>query len=348
MADALADPLFGVPVVVVGFNRPDVTRRNLAVVQALRPAEVFLILDGPRSTHPEDQLRCAEVRRMVKDLSWPGRVHTRFAERNLGLEANIELGLDWVFDRVDRAIVVEDDCIGELSFFAYCEELLKRYADDPRVWQIAGDNKNVPTQLFEGHSYAFSTWASVWGWATWADRWQAHRAQFDRDHCGAEERVGQRPRTAPSQRTSPAIPHPDSLVTKAARKHFGVVAQEVNGDLRGWDHHWWVTIMSERGLSVTPALNLVENDGYGDDATHTRSAKAPVPSEPMPFPLAHPPHVQLDRAVEAALELDLLRTDGQWSRWARRLIRPLWLRAAVRRVMTFPPVWRLISRLVSR
>ena len=336
----MADPLFQIPVVLVGFNRPDVTRRNIAALQALRPAEVFLILDGPRSTHPEDQTRCEEVRRLVTSQDWPGRVHTRFAERNLGLEANIELGMDWVFDQVDRAIVMEDDCIGDRSFFTFCEELLDRYADEPRVWQIAGDNKGVPAELFAERSYAFSTWASVWGWATWADRWQAHRASFDRDHAGAEERVGMTPRTAPSRRRTPVAPHPEALVA--------VVSQEENGDLRGWDHHWWVTIMSQRGLSVTPVLNLVENDGYGADATHTHSAKEPVPAQPMSFPLVHPAEVRLDDEVEKELELHLLRIDGQWSRWARQVIRPLWMRAAVRRVITFPPVWRVVSRVVSR
>ena len=37
--------------------------------------------------------------------------------------------------------------------------------------------------------------------------------------------------------------------------------------------------MSERGLSATPALNVVENDGYGEGATHTRADKDPTPAE---------------------------------------------------------------------
>ena len=73
--------------------------------------------------------------------------------------------------------------------------LKERYRDEPRVWQISGDPHGVPERMFRA-SYDFSTWASVWGWATWADRWHAHRAEFNRDHAGAEERVDQVPRTA--------------------------------------------------------------------------------------------------------------------------------------------------------
>lgn len=337
------------PVVLIVFNRPDVTRRNLDVLRQVQPRQLFVVADGPRPGRAEEDARCREVRNLVDaTVTWPCEVSRKYAERNLGLEANVELGLDWVFGQVERAIVLEDDCIPEPTFFRYCAELLDRYADEPRVWQIGGDNEGVPERMFDGCSYAFSTWSSVWGWATWADRWHAHRAEFDRDHAGAEERADASPRTAPAHRTTPAVPHPDALVTAAGMRHFSQVAQETNGDLRGWDHHWWVTIMSRRGLSTVPVVNLVLNDGYGAGATHTRAAKESVPSRPMPLPLAHPRRVELNRDVEAELELILIRIDGRLSRTVRRLIKPLWLRAVVRRIITFPPVWWAVRRVIAR
>jgi hypothetical protein len=336
------------PVVLIAFRRPDVTRRNLEAIRQARPERLFVVADGPRPGNVEDEQQCAAVREVLETVDWPTTVEHRYAERNLGLEANVELGLDWVFSQVDRAIVLEDDCIPDPTFFRFCDELLERYADDTRIWQIGGDTHLVPTEMFDGCSYAFSTWASVWGWATWADRWHAHRAVFDRDHAGAEDRVDQTPRTADAHRTEPAVPHPDALVTDAARRHFTFVSTEPDGDRYGWDHHWWVTIMSRQGLSVMPAVNLVTHDGYGEGATHTRAAKDPYPATAMAFPLVHPPAVALNRAVEGELELVLLRTDGRLSRLARRLIKPLWIRALVRRVLEIPFVWRLVRRVVSQ
>ncbi len=343
-----AQPVVTVPVVLIVFARPDVTRRTVDALRRVRPDRLFVVADGPRPTHPADVAACAEVRDIVGDVDWPCEVRTLFRERNVGLEANVELGLDWVFSEVDRAIVLEDDCVPDPTFFTYCEDLLDRYADEKQVWQIAGDNKGVPQELFAGRSYDFSTWASVWGWATWADRWHTHRAEFPRDHEGAEDRVGSIPRTAPAWRTAPVTIDSGAVVTDAARRHFQQVAVEADGDLRGWDHHWWVTIMSKHGLSATPAVNVVENDGYGEGATHTRAAKVPTPAEPMPLPLVHPPTVELNPDVEAELELILLRIDGRLSRYVRKLIRPLWLRAVIRRMITVPIVWRVVRRVVAR
>lgn len=339
-----ASAALATPVLLIAFNRPNVTRRNLEVLRQVRPSRLFVAVDGPRPWVATDAALCAEVRDLVAGVDWPCEVHLKASERNLGLEANVELGLDWLFSQVDRAIVLEDDCIPDPSFFRFCEELLERYAGDGRVWQIAGDTHLVPQEMHDGASYSFSTWASVWGWATWADRWHAHRAVFPRDHAGTED-TGT---TVDAYRTAPAVPQPDALVSRAAHRHFRRVATETDGDARGWDHHWWVTIMSRGGLSAVPAVNLVENDGYGEGATHTRADKEPWPAVPMEFPLRHPAAVQLNRAVEAELELVLLRTDGELSRWARKLVRPLWLRRLVRRAVEIRPVWAVVRRVVGR
>jgi hypothetical protein len=340
--------LLSTPVVLIVFRRPDVTRRNIDALRKVQPTELFVIADGPRPGRPEEAAQCEAVHEVLREVDWDCTIHTKYAERNLGLEANVELGLDWVFSQVDRAIVLEDDCIADPSFFAYCEELLTRYEAEKKVWLIAGDNKLVPRRMFQGRSYDFASWASVWGWATWADRWHAHRELFNRDHAGAEERVNEIPRTADAVRDVPALPRRDALVTDKAFEHFSNVAVDTDGDSRGWDHHYWVTIMSEGGLCATPAYNTIENDGYGEGATHTRSAKAPTPAEPMPFPLVHPPAVELNTDVQAELELVLLRIDGRLSRVVRKVIRPLWMRAIVRKVITQPLIWRFVRKILAR
>ncbi len=339
---------FQTPVVLIAFRRPGVTKRNLDVLREVRPERLFVVADGPRPGHPDEARQCEAVRELIETIDWPCKVERKYAETNLGLEANVELGLDWVFSQVDTAIVLEDDCIPDPTFFRFAEELLTRYAEEKQVWQIGGDIHAVPEEMFGDRSYDFTTWASVWGWATWADRWHAHRAEFDRDHAGAEERVDKLPRTADAVRTRPVVPHPDALVSEGAVRHFTFVANEKDGDHYGWDHHWWVTIMSRKGLSIMPCINLVEHDGYGEGATHTRAAKIPYPAEQMTFPLVHPPRVELNREMEEKLEVILLRHDGRIARLARKLIKPLWMRALVRRLIDHPLVERIVHRLMGQ
>lgn len=46
------------------------------------------------------------------------------------------------------------------------------YGNDLRVWKISGQNHFLGEKnLVEEDSYFFSKYASIWGWATWANRW---------------------------------------------------------------------------------------------------------------------------------------------------------------------------------
>ncbi len=87
-------------------------------------------------------------------------------------------GLDWVFDTVDEAIVLEDDCVPHLTFFRFCEELLEKYRHHERIMAISGDNFQVDkTRNGNGYSYYFSRYNHVWGWASWRRAW----SHYDRD-----------------------------------------------------------------------------------------------------------------------------------------------------------------------
>lgn len=340
------------PVVLIAFNRPNLTARTLAAIRAAAPRQLFVIADGPRRDAPQDLDACRATRAVLDEIDWPCEVHRRYAETNLGLEANVELGLDWVFARVARAIVLEDDCVADPTFFRFAGELLDRYRDDRRVWYLTGNGLGLRRELFGEKSYAFSAWSSVWGWATWADRWHHHRVNFPRDHQPRDgDERGDRP-----HRTSAVPAVLPTLVTRGGRRHFAEAVASDDTATHGWDKHWWLTILSERGLAITPALSMVQNVGFGVSAgTHTAGASGDGEiygiAAPMPFPLHHPDAVALDVQVERELEFVLGRVGGRSAQLARRLIRSPRLRRPIRSLISSRPAMLAVragSRLIDR
>lgn len=340
--------MLSTPVVVIAFNRPHLARRTLAAIRDAAPERLFLVCDGPRPDREGEAELCAETRAALEAVDWPCDVQRRYSEVNLGVEGNVELGLDWVFSQVPEAMIFEDDCTPDPTFFPYAEELLARYREDRRIWQVAGNRHGVPRRLYGDDSYAFSSWASVWGWATWADRWQQHRAVFPRDHV----RRGPTDAGDGPVRTKPASPAPGTLVTRAGRRHFAEAATSDDVVTHGWDKHWWLTIMTEGGLCIAPSGNLVVNSGFGADATHGYSpGRQDDPAEPMEFPLKHPERVALNVEVERELELHLNRVGGPAARFARKVIRSPRLRRAARAAVNSRPAKsaaRVASRITQR
>lgn len=159
------------PIALIIFNRPDLTIRVFSKIARAKPKTLFVIADGPRSDHPGDIKKCAEARSIIESVDWDCTVHKNYSDINLGCGRRLASGISWVFEKVEEAIILEDDCLPHPTFFRFCKELLERYRDDERIMQINGQNfqhKSMRTS----YSYLFSYSNNCWGWATWRRAWQ--------------------------------------------------------------------------------------------------------------------------------------------------------------------------------
>lgn len=153
------------PVAFLIFNRPDTTRRVFAEIAKARPPKLLVVADGPRADHPDDVEKCAAVRAIIDGIDWDCKVLTNYSDINLGCKRRVSSGLDWVFDTVEEAIILEDDCLPHPAFFRFCEEMLNKYRDDKRIAMISGDNFQFGRKRTE-YSYYFSRYPHIWGWAS--------------------------------------------------------------------------------------------------------------------------------------------------------------------------------------
>ena len=162
------------PVLLVVFNRPDTTRRVFDAIRKARPKQLFVAADGPREGVQADRALCDAARAAASRVDWDCEVHTLFRVENLGCGLGPSSGpssaISWFFENVEAGIILEDDCVPEPSFFRFCEELLERYRDVPRVMMISGDNF-LSGRKRGAASYYFSRYTHIWGWATWRRAW---------------------------------------------------------------------------------------------------------------------------------------------------------------------------------
>lgn len=156
------------PIVLITFNRPLLTKQVFNVISKAKPSVLFLISDGPRNG--AERKLVEETRQIISLIDWPCKVFRKYSDVNLGCKISVSSGLDWVFSRADRAIILEDDCVPDPSFFTFCDDLLDKYEDNPKIMHITGSfllgNNSVSKD-----SYYFSHFTSVWGWATWRRAW---------------------------------------------------------------------------------------------------------------------------------------------------------------------------------
>jgi hypothetical protein len=273
------------PVAFIIFNRPDTTERVFAEIAKAKPPKLLVVGDGARVSREDEAAKVAACRTIIERVDWPCEVLTNYSEINLGCKVRVSSGLDWVFEQVEEAIILEDDCLPHSTFFRFCEEMLARYRDDQRIGMISGDNFQFGDARNQD-SYYFSKYAHIWGWATWRDRWQS---SYDFEL-----------KKWPLVRDGRWLQ--DLFSNKYEATYWEqIFEQTFCGKIDSWDYQWFFANLIEGRVSVAPNVNLISNVGFGrDDATNTKliSKEADIATSPITFPLLHPSFIVVNKMAD--------------------------------------------------
>lgn len=241
------------PVALLIFNRPEKTAVVFDAIRRAQPSILLVVADGPRANMPSDVAKTEACRAIATAVDWPCEVRTDFSSINMGCRDRVRTGLDWVFAQVNRAIILEDDCVPVPAFFVFCTKLLHQFERDLTVSHIGGSNP-LPVEAAP-LGYFLSDYFFVWGWATWGNRW---RECYERDFAG--------------------LLRPRSLLCLWRLHRLGmfywlrIFLKTKFGRLNTWDHQWSYGNWIRNRRSALPSINLVSNIGFDAEATHTRTA----------------------------------------------------------------------------
>ena len=282
------------PVAFLIFNRPDTTAKVFAAIRQAKPPKLLVVADAARSDRPEEAEKCRQTRAIIDRIDWDCQVLTNYAEKNLGCQHRVSSGLNWVFDMVEEAIILEDDCVPDSSFFPFCEHLLERYRHDNRIAVITGQNVQLGKKRTD-RSYYFSRYNHCWGWASWRRAWQD--LDFEMKQWSRVKAEGWLK---------------DILQDDGAVKYWEERFQSVyEGKLNSWAIRWTFSCWMQNYLTVISNVNLISNIGFGEQSTHTKKKNKylDLPTEPLDFPLKHPSFMIRDDRADRFTQKTLYHTN---------------------------------------
>lgn len=264
---------FIVPILLLIYNRPDTTIKVFEQIRKYKPSKLFVAADGPIEGSIRDEERCKQAREIIGQIDWHCEVKTLFREKKLGCKIAVSSAINWFFENVERGIILEDDCLPHSSFFRFCEELLEYYKDYERIMMISGDNFQFGKTQAE-HSYYFTKYTHIWGWATWRRAWKQYDVYM---------------KLWPEIRDKRLLfnIHGDNKEVYYWRKIFD---KAYEGKIDAWSYQWLFACWLQNGLNIIPRSNLISNIGFGNMSMHTKvkNNRANLEREEIIFPLSHP------------------------------------------------------------
>lgn len=264
------------PVLLIFFNR-QIVFNVIDVLRKNKIRKLYIASDGGRYREENEMIQ--KLRDAVKvAVDWECEVYYRFSEENQGCEWGPVNAINWVFENEEECIILEDDCVPESSFFEYCAELLEYYKEDERIWMVSGENYLADKSLFGDCDYTFSLRTDTWGWATWKRAWIKCDFHLKKWLTYKREEVLKKSNYM-------RYYHEIDFLTEQLDNIYKGRDETV------WDYQWRFHMLINGGLCIIPKHNLVDNIGWGGEATHTTGNKISifdVGVQTMKFPLKHP------------------------------------------------------------
>ena len=243
--------MFDVPVLFLIFNRHQESIEVFKRIKEVKPKFLYISGDGPRDKVEKEKIETIR-KDILSQIDWECEIKTLFRENNLGCKRAVNSAINWFFDNEEQGIILEDDCLPDISFFHFCSIMLNKYALDNRIMMVSGNNN---LGLYKNSdSYLFSRIGSIWGWATWRRAWELNKDGFKYwDQIRESHYLFQ-------------------LFKSKLQAIFrtNVFNKTNEGEINTWDYTWTYNRIVNNGLSIVPHKNLITNIGFGDESTHTR------------------------------------------------------------------------------
>jgi hypothetical protein len=246
--------LNSLPVLLIAFNRPSLTKVALERIARMGPTIFFYSVDGPRENNTDDLMNVELCKNLIQDLSWNCKVYTNFAQTNFGSGVWPHKSINWAFNHVDKLLILEDDVLISEDFYTESNKLLDVFNLQKEIFSVCASNLSDLTATEQSNDIFFSKYFSGWGWATWSDRWAEY--QYD--------------------------------ITKGSKIDFFKLFKANNGNvfisfyflfnfylvkrqkIQAWDYQVNHLLFSSDKYVIKFKKNLSSNLGVGNYATHTK------------------------------------------------------------------------------
>ncbi len=209
-------------------------------------SEKYVFVDGPKDASEVEKTK--EVIALAKTVT----PNVYASETNKGLGPSVIDGVTSVINRHGKAIVLEDDLLLMPGFLTYMNQALDMYEGDDRMFSVCGYSLKINRpQDYRGDVY-LGVRASSWGWGTWADRWNSvDWSVSDFEQLRADK-------------------HDQKAFNQGGSDMYGMLRDYMDGRNNSWAIRFCYAQFRGGKYSVHPFLSLVDNDGFGAEASNCR------------------------------------------------------------------------------
>ena len=238
------------PIALFVYNRLQHTKKVIEAIKKNHISQrstIYVFSDFSDVEFEKNKIK--KIRNYLNNLNGFKKIIIVQRKYNLGTSNNIVLGLNQIFKKHDKCIIIEDDIIISKNFLYQMNYFLEKFNKITNIASIEGYmypvkfKKSIP-------DYFFLKGTGCWGWATWKDRW----SHFEKN---SEKLI--------NEFTEEDIKNFNLDNTES---FWSQVIDNHSGRINTWAIFWYATIFKNKGLCMNPFYSYVKNIGFDGSGTH--------------------------------------------------------------------------------
>ena len=238
------------PIAIFAYNRLNEIKlviESLKKNKFIDKSKIYVFLDGPKNDY--DRKKNEQIKFFLNYKSNLKNAKILQNKKNLGLKKNINKGLNYIFKKYEKSIIIEDDILVSPNFLEVMNFYLTYYSNNSRVCSIEG--YMYPIEFKDEINEVFLLKGTGgWGWGTWRRAWKNYSNKRNK-LISKLENMG-----------SNAI---NDFNYKNSYNYFKILKENKNS----WAINWYASNFIKKKYTVFFKNSLVKNIGFGNSATHT-------------------------------------------------------------------------------
>ncbi len=243
------------PIVLFCYRRLDSLKLTVANLQAnplAGESDLFIYSDGWHDIMSQHDIE--QVRKYIKGIKGFKSLSIVESPINRGLANSVIQGVSEVVNKFGSCIVMEDDLLTSPNFLYFMNQSLHAFEKVHRVNSISGYSFDFKPRNDEYDAYFLNrSWS--WGWATWADRWNA---------VDWEMKIYESFKLNTKEKGKFAQLGSDVNI---------MLKRQMNGKIDSWGIRFTFNQFLKNGVTLYPKISKVNNIGFDQYATHTVGLK---------------------------------------------------------------------------
>lgn len=241
------------PVLIVTYDRLEHLQKTITSLRGniyADKTDLFVASDYQRTDSEAN--RVAAVRGYLKSIDGFKSVTVFEREKNFGVVDNSILALQFIFDKFDRFIIMNDDLVTAPGFLKFTNEAFERYGDNERVFSITGYCPPIRIPSTYRYDAFFLGRMSAWGCAMTKDRFDSVReiTREEFDEFAASKKLSR------------------AFVEAGGEDMLAMLKLVADGSLEAWDVRCMYTQFMKHQYTVYPTQSLVLNIGFDGTGMH--------------------------------------------------------------------------------